>query len=225
VPGRRFWILVTGAVTIASTELGIVNHLVKVVTVLGMFLLAWAGTLLADMLVLKPRLGVEPAHIEHRRGYLADWGVPSLISLTVACVVGAIINLGNIPDATLGPFVADVVALALGFFGPIAIQLAAPHRWPRLARTPEPEWVDDLSRTEEELEAPDNVLACGVCGTVTMRQDLLTCPVTEGGVICSVCCSSHSTCGDVCKRGMERVEVGGGRRGWWPPPRANERAG
>jgi hypothetical protein len=42
---------------------------------------------------------------------------------------------------------------------------------------------------------------------------LLTCPVTEGGVICSVCCSSHSTCGDVCKRGMERVEVGGGRRG------------
>jgi purine-cytosine permease-like protein len=200
VPGRRFWILVTGAVTVAATELGIVNHLLQVVTILGMFLLGWAATLLADMLVLKPVYKLEPAHVEHRRGYLADWGVPSLVSLAVACAVGAVLNLGNIPDATFGPFVADSAALAIGFFGPIVAYRVWPDRWARLARTPEPGWADDLTRTDEEMEAPENVLPCGVCGTVTMRQDLLTCPVTPGNVICSVCCSAHSTCHDVCKR-------------------------
>jgi purine-cytosine permease-like protein len=200
VPGRRFFILVTGAITVATTELGIVNHVVKVVTVLGMFLLAWAATLLADLLVLKPILGVQPSDIEHRRGYLVDWGIPSLVSLAVACAVGAVLNLANVPDPTYGPFVADCAALLIGFVGPIAAQLIAPQRWPRLARVPEAAWVDDLSRTEEELEEPANALSCDVCGTVAMRQDLLTCPVTPNHVICSVCCSAHRTCHDVCKK-------------------------
>jgi purine-cytosine permease-like protein len=208
VPGRRFWILVTGAVTVAATELGIVNHLLKVVTVLGMFLLGWAATLLADILVLKPKLGVRPEHIEHRRGYLRDWGVPSLVSLGLASAVGAVLNLGNIPDATYGPFVADIAALAIGFTGPIVAQLVAPDRWNRLARVPEPGWVDDLSLTEEQMEEPENVLPCDICGTKVMRQDLLTCPVTANHVICSVCCSAHATCHDVCKKGPSTYRIG-----------------
>jgi purine-cytosine permease-like protein len=207
IPGRRFWIVVTGLVTVAATEFGIVNHLVEVVTVLGMFLLGWAATLLGDILVLKPRLGVRPEHIEHRRGYLTDWGVPSLVSLGLACAVGGVLNLGHIPDATYGPFVADIAALAIGFTGPIIAQLVAPDRWPRLARTPEPGWVDDLSRSEEELEAAENVLPCGICGTEVMRQDLLTCPVAPGHVICSVCCSAHATCHDVCKKGSSTFRI------------------
>ena len=41
-----------------------------------------------------------------------------------------------------------------------------------------------------------------------MRQDLLTCPVTANHVICSVCCSAHATCHDVCKKGPSTSRIG-----------------
>jgi hypothetical protein len=40
-----------------------------------------------------------------------------------------------------------------------------------------------------------------------MRQDLLTCPVTANHVICSVCCSAHATCHDVCKTGPSTFRI------------------
>jgi purine-cytosine permease-like protein len=200
VPGRRFWIIVVGLVTVATTELGIVNHLVEAVTTLGTFCIAWLGTLLADLFVVKPLLGGRPAHIEHRRGNLVNWGVPALVSLLAGCVVGSIFNLGRIPNADFGPFVGECLALLIGFGGPIVAHLIWSRRLDLLARDPEPAWVDDLTRSEPELEDAANQLACGVCHSVVMRQDLATCPVTDGGVICSVCCASHRTCGDRCKQ-------------------------
>lgn len=97
-------------------------------------------------------------------------------------------------------FVGECLALLIGFGGPIVAQLARGPGRGLLAREPEPAWVDDLTRSEPELEDPANQLACGVCHRVVMRQDLATCPVTDGGVICSVCCASHRTCRDRCKR-------------------------
>jgi hypothetical protein len=32
-----------------------------------------------------------------------------------------------------------------------------------------------------------------------MRQDMVTCPVTDTRVLCSVCCAAHRTCGERCK--------------------------
>jgi hypothetical protein len=33
-----------------------------------------------------------------------------------------------------------------------------------------------------------------------MRQDMVTCPVTDSHVLCSVCCAAHRTCGERCKK-------------------------
>jgi len=38
------------------------------------------------------------------------------------------------------------------------------------------------------------------CDTDYERPDLAACPVTEGGVVCSLCCSLNNTCGDQCKK-------------------------
>jgi hypothetical protein len=93
-----------------------------------------------------------------------------------------------------------VLAFGIGFGGPIVIERAAGRgRFARLARTPAPDWVDDFSRTDEQLEDPDNLLPCGNCGESVMREDMVTCPVTDSHVLCSVCCAMHRTCGEQCK--------------------------
>lgn len=199
VPGRRFWVVFVGAVAFVGAMLHVEDHLVSVVSFMGIFCLAWLGVLIADICVIKPKLRVPPVHIEHRRGYLANWGVPALASLLTGAVLGAILSLGAIPSAIGGSILGDVVALGIGFAGPIGVALVARNRFRRLARMPDPQWIDDFSRTDEQLELPENMLPCGKCGEQVMRQDLVSCPVTDTHVLCSVCCAAHRTCGERCK--------------------------
>lgn len=199
VPGRRFWVCAVGVITIFTTQLGIVNHLVETLQVLGTFCLAWAGALAADILVVKPRLGVPPSWVEHRRGYLRDWGVPSLVGLIAGCLVGSLLALAKLPSANYGPLLGEFLAVAIGFLAPLVVWRFSPASVSLQARAPAAGWYDDLRLTDEQLEAPENLETCGACGIRAMRQDMLQCPVTPGGVICSVCCSAHGTCHDVCK--------------------------
>jgi hypothetical protein len=155
--------------------------------------------LIADICVIKPLLRVPPSYVEHRRGYLANWGVPALASMLTGSVVGAVMSLGHIPDSSSGPILGDLVAFAVGFAGPIAIEMKAHGRLRRLARQPAQGWIDDLTLTDEQLESAENMLPCGNCGERVMRQDMVTCPVTDSHVLCSVCCAAHRTCRERCK--------------------------
>jgi hypothetical protein len=186
-------------VAFIGAMLHVEQHLVKVIAFMGIFCLSWLGVLIADICVIKPRMRIAPLHVEHRRGYLANWGVPSLASLLAGAVVGAVLSLASIPSATWGPILGDVIAFGCGFAGPIIVETATRARFRRLARRPDPEWIDDFSLTDEQLESPANMLTCGNCGEDVMRQDMVTCPVTETQVLCSVCCAAHRSCGEQCK--------------------------
>ena len=199
VPGRRFWVVFVGFVAFVGAMLHVEEHLLGVVSFMGIFCLAWLGVLIADICVIKPRLRVPPAYIEHRRGYLANWGVPAVSSLLVGAVVGAVLSLGGIPSAAVGSILGDVLAFGIGFGGPILVELGMKGRFARLARQPAAEWIDDFSRTDEEMESADNMLPCGNCGERVMREDMVTCPVTDSHVLCSVCCAMHRTCAERCK--------------------------
>jgi purine-cytosine permease-like protein len=199
VPGRHVWVVITGLITVATTEAGILGHLLQVLSFLGVFLMAWLGTLLADILVTRPILKIGPQDIEHRRGYLVNWGYPAVVSLIVACVIGAILLLGNVPDATYGAFWGELLAFVIGAGGYIVLSWALRNNWSLIARAPNEGWVDKPSLPDERLEAAANFLVCGICGRSYMKQDMLTCPVTGNNVICSVCCAAHGTCHDVCK--------------------------
>ncbi|MGH3171326.1 MAG: purine-cytosine permease family protein [Trebonia sp.] len=199
VPGRRFWVLFTGLAAFIGATLNVENHLISVVSFMGIFCLAWLGVLIADICVIKPRLRVPPGYVEHRRGYLANWGVPALASMLAGSAAGAVLSLGGIPGSSSGAILGDAIAFGAGFAGPIAIEVRARGRFRRLARQPAPEWVDDLTLTDEQLEDPGNMLPCGNCGERVMRQDMVTCPVTDSHVLCSVCCAAHRSCGERCK--------------------------
>lgn len=199
VPGRRFWVVFVGFVAFIGALLHVEEHLVSVVSFMGIFCLAWLGVLIADICVIKPKLRVAPSHIEHRRGYLANWGIPALASLLTGAIVGAVSSMAGIPGAVAGSILGDVLAFGIGFAGPIAVELVTRSRFKRLARMPDPDWIDDFSRDDDQLESAANMLACGKCGEEVMRQDMVTCPVTDSHVLCSVCCAAHRTCGERCK--------------------------
>jgi purine-cytosine permease-like protein len=199
VPGRRFWVFLTGVVAFAGATLNVENHLVSVVAFMGIFCLAWLGVLIADICVIKPRLRAGPGYVEHRRGYLSNWGMPALTSMLAGAAIGAVMSLAGIPGARSGPILGDVLAFGIGFGGPIAAERATKGRFRRLARYPEPEWIDDFSLTDEQMESAGNMLPCGNCGELVMRQDMVTCPVTDSHVLCSVCCAAHRTCHERCK--------------------------
>ncbi|MGW2651091.1 purine-cytosine permease family protein [Streptomyces sp. NPDC001393] len=208
-PGRRFWVVAVGLITVVTTELGILNHLTQVLTFVGVLTLGWAGTLLADMVVLRPRGLVTPSYVEHRRGYLKSWGWPSLGSLLVGSVVGGVLDLANIPSTTYGPVLGQILSFSAGFVGPIVTVKLLPRSGRLEARTPEADMADEAGLTEDYINAPENMLTCGSCASVAMRQDMLVCPVTQGGIICSVCCAAHRTCGDVCKQPMRLLPTSG----------------
>lgn len=198
VPGRQFWIVFMAAVTVVATLAGILNNLLTVLTFLGIFIVGWFGTIAVDMLILRPSGRAQPHYIEHRRGYLKDWGWPALSSLLLGSAVGVTMYLADIPTAADAPFYSIVAALIIGFCGPLLIVGVFGIGGNLIARQPDPEFIDH-GMTDEALDAPANMVACGVTQKVFMMQDMVACPVTPGGLINSVACAAHRTCNDVCK--------------------------
>jgi purine-cytosine permease-like protein len=203
LPGRRVFLLLTAMVAFLLAQFEIVAHLTNVLTFMGVFLFAWIGTMIFSLYSERRALAQGEVWIEHRRGYLRNWGWPAVVGLVVGSTIGAIFALSEEP-APYGGFIGVVAAFVVA----PAVMAIGLTRYDRksylLARTPPPEWRDTNVVTDAALAAPTLQVVCGVCENSAMKPDALQCPVVEGGTVCSSCCSAHSTCGEVCK------EVGGG---------------
>jgi purine-cytosine permease-like protein len=93
-PGRRFWVVVTGVLSIALMLAGIADHLDVVLTFLGVFLLSWAMILVVDALVVKKLMNIGPRYYESRQEYLYKWNPVGVWPLIISCVLGTIAALG-----------------------------------------------------------------------------------------------------------------------------------
>ncbi|MDW0115184.1 MULTISPECIES: purine-cytosine permease family protein [Sporosarcina] len=93
-PGRRFWVVVAGLTAILLMLLNIVDHVDKLMTFQGVFLLAWAAVLVTDALVVKKWLKIGPTYYVARQKYLYKWNPVGTVSLIVASVLGTIAALG-----------------------------------------------------------------------------------------------------------------------------------
>jgi purine-cytosine permease-like protein len=199
VPGRRTFVILVAVFSFLLAQLKIVDHLTDVLTFMAIFLFAWIGTMVYSLVARRHLLARGEVWVEHRRGYLRNWGWPAVAGLVIGSAVGAPLALSGSPEpygGFLGIALAFVLAPAI-----FALIDAALGRNPQylIARVPDPEWRDTNERTDVELEAPAMQVTCGTCGSHVMKPDACTCPVAPGGVICSACCQAHSTCGDVCK--------------------------
>lgn len=113
-PGRRFWVVVAGLISMGLMLGGIVNHLSTVMTFQGVFLLTWAAVLVADALIVKKVLKIGPAHYEDRQQFLRKWNPVGVASLIIASLLGTIAALGfmgNFLQNTAAFFAAILAAI------------------------------------------------------------------------------------------------------------------
>lgn len=115
IPGRRFWVVVSGIAAIMLMLGGIVDHLGAVMTFQGVFLLAWAAVLVADALIVKKVLKIGPLYYEARQQYLYKWNPVGTVSLIVASILGTIAALGFMGEflASTAAFFAAILAAIL----------------------------------------------------------------------------------------------------------------
>ena len=82
-PTRRFWVVVSGVLSIALMLGGILDYLGSAMTFQGVLLMAWAAILVTDALVVKKLLKIVPMEYEARQEKLYKWNPVGVVPLIV----------------------------------------------------------------------------------------------------------------------------------------------
>ncbi|MDM5333949.1 cytosine permease [Ureibacillus composti] len=93
-PDRRFWVVVSGLLSIGLMLGGILDYLGSAMTFQGVLLMAWAAILVTDALVVKKTLKLVPMEYEARQDRLYKWNPVGVVPLVVSSVIGTIAALG-----------------------------------------------------------------------------------------------------------------------------------
>lgn len=180
-PGRIVWLVFNVTIALLLMELGLYHAFEQVLIIYSPLVLAWFGSLVADLVINKP-LGLRPAEIEFKRGHLFDInpvGVGSTILASGLGIAGQLDVFGPQFKA-LSPF----IALFLPFVTAPLIAWLTRGRY-YLARSNETPGGKGESR-------------CRICENSFEAEDMSSCPA-YGGSVCSLCCSLESSCNDQCR--------------------------
>ncbi|WP_419887075.1 purine-cytosine permease family protein [Neobacillus niacini] len=94
-PSRRFWVVVSGVLSIALMLGGILDYLGSAMTFQGVLLMAWAAILVTDALVVKKIMKIVPVEYESRQEKLYKWNPVGVVPLIVSSILGTIAALGH----------------------------------------------------------------------------------------------------------------------------------
>lgn len=111
-PGRTFWVVFVAVVAIISMLAGILDFMGVLLTYQGVFLFAWAATIVADAVVVKSLLKIGPDYFEYRQKYLYTWNPVGVLALLLSIFIGVIAHLGYMGSAlqNIAAFFAAVLA-------------------------------------------------------------------------------------------------------------------
>jgi hypothetical protein len=178
-------------------ELGVFDAITMVLGIYSNVAIAWIGCLTSDLVINKKLLKISPPVIEFRRAYLYNFNPVGFVSMTVAATVAIIAHFGVF--GTVLSESSALVSLVLALILPPIVALLTKGKY-YLARQP---------------DVPANTTQnCVRCAEEFEPVDLADCPFM-GGVICSLCCSTHGECHDMCKKstvdlGMPSVPTAAG---------------
>lgn len=201
-PGRAFWVVVMTLVGTAALFSNVLNYATVVLAFQGVFLLAWLGSIVADIVIVKRVLHLGPQALEYRRAYLVNANVVGLVTIVVASVVGCVLLFGGssyahyLPAGTAWAYLSTLAGL-VSFV--IAMALHPTLAYVTKGRT-------YLRRPLEAHPGSEQALPCTNCGELVSRTDLVACPFDQQW-ICAHCCMGHKTCGDKCAHDWPVVNV------------------
>lgn len=181
-PGRVIWMVFNVVIALLLMELGIYQLLEKTLQVYSVLVLAWIGSLVADLLINKS-LGLSPPGIEFKRSRLYDINPVGLGSMTIASSIGLAAHL-NVFNEEIKAF-ASYIAFALPFItAPLIAWLTKSQFY--------------LVPSETQIHHHNHELTCSICENAYEPEDMALCPA-YGGHICSLCCSLDVRCHDKCR--------------------------
>lgn len=190
-PGRPTWAVIMVVVGTAAMYLDILGNLGTVLTFEGIFLFAWIGVILADLVLVRGRHGYGPESgqfIEYRRSMLPRWNHVGVIPLTISTVMGLIVAFGG-ENGILG----GKVALDLSSW--VALAVAALLTWVLGVRDRGRSYA---IRPLIAWPRSDIVVECPLDNEVVSTDDLFPCPYHKSW-ICSEDCMSTRDCNEQCK--------------------------
>ncbi len=181
-PGRVVWLIFNVSIALMLMELGLYQAFEKILVIYASLVVAWIGSVVADLVINKP-LGLSPPHIEFRRSHLYDINPVGVISMLLASCAGIAANIGILGDT----------AQALSAF----ISLALPF-----VTVPFIAWVTKsryyLCRQQKHTVAETSQQQCLMCENYFDSEDMGNCP-SYNGTICSLCCALDSRCDNQCR--------------------------
>jgi purine-cytosine permease-like protein len=202
-PGRQYWVILTSAAGTALMFGGIFNHLNAVLTFEGVFIMAWVMAVVSDIVVNKKLLQLSPANFLYKRAHSYSFNPVGVGALGCALVVSLPLAFGVAGPfgQTLAPFLSGAIAFILApviavvtkgrFYQPATVAANIDPALPAVGTGA----VDEAIVTDApETEHQD----CVKCAQRFELAEFVTCPF-HSGPICSVCCASESSCGELCK--------------------------
>ncbi|MCL4495510.1 MAG: hypothetical protein M1294_11945 [Firmicutes bacterium] len=184
-PGRQWWVVLTVGLSTILMELNVLAHIQTVFVVLGMFMVSWIATIVSDMSINRA-LGLRPHEFEYKRSHLYALNPVGIISLILAMGTGLLLVFGV--AGPMGFTVAPFVALTIGVVAPVALAALTRGKY-------------YISPARDHFEASlgtDSFVECATCATQYEVRDSVYCPYHEAP-LCSVCCATDKSCGEVCK--------------------------
>lgn len=185
-PGRVVWLVFNVLIALLLMLLGIFHTLEGVLTIYSNVAVAWIGSLVADLVVLKP-LKISPAYIEFKRAYLYNFNPVGCGSMTIASVLGITAYLG-----LFGPGVqvfSVYLSLAAAFTIAIIIGVATKGKY----------YIARKNRFFSNQPDIGEKIMCCICEIDYEANDMAQCPYNDGP-ICSLCCGLDNHCHDICKK-------------------------
>jgi signal transduction histidine kinase/CheY-like chemotaxis protein/purine-cytosine permease-like protein len=194
-PGRVVWLVFNVAIALLLMELGVYRAIETVLHHYSAFVLAWFGSIVADLVINKP-LGLSPKHIEFRRSRLYDINPVGVGSTLLASTAGIVTSTGMLGNE-LAAF-SGFIAFLLPFISAPLIALLTKGKY-YLAPAAKQSFtgVIEVDSGNSNTDKKENHI-CTVCKNRFDQEDISNCPAYKGA-ICSLCCALETRCKDQCR--------------------------
>ncbi|MCI0184244.1 purine-cytosine permease family protein [Sulfoacidibacillus ferrooxidans] len=191
-PGRQWWGVLTAILGTILMMGDIFSRMLQILTFEGVFIIAWAMSVVSDTLFNKWMLKLSPPNYEYKRAFLPHFNIVGVGSLVGALVVAIPLafGMGGSEGVSLAPFVSAVLGLVL----PPVIALITRGK------------TYHVNSTAQVQPSSASLSTCTHCHDQFEAIDMVYCPFHKGG-ICSVCCGSEAHCHDMCKTTAKNIST------------------
>ncbi|MCA0937158.1 response regulator [Vibrio alginolyticus] len=186
-PGRVVWMVFNVLIALLLMELGVYQLIEQTLQVYSVLVLAWIGSIVADLVINKP-LGLSPKIIEFKRSKLYDVNPVGVGSMLIASGIGITAHLDFYGEITKA--FASYIAFVLPFITAPVIAVLTKSRYYLVN--------NESFRSDIIVSSTDEEHQCSVCEHTFEHEDMALCPA-YGGHICSLCCSLDVRCQDNCR--------------------------